>query len=66
MKKERFWSLLRGDIIRHKGNGETYVVLRKLPDNTYIVIREIMATNPDEWTLVGKLMPVTNDEEVAP
>ncbi len=41
-------TLIRGDIVRNKGTGTTYVVEQTLGD-TAIAVRTVVLSNPTEW-----------------
>ena len=43
--------LERGDIIRHKGTGKSYVVTANY-GTTVIAVDTYQVSNPDEWLLV--------------
>ena len=49
MIPDRFASLKRGDIVRHKLSGEAMVVADRLGSNTLILVRTTIASNSDEW-----------------
>ncbi len=51
MKKEQFDNLKRGDIIRHKGDPESYVI-EATHNRGYVAVRTIDVTNPSEWVKV--------------
>ena len=55
--------LTDGDVLRHRGNGEAYIIVRSdWPDATaessgdaqHTVVRACLATNPHEWEIVGR------------
>lgn len=50
MTQKEFDNLRRGDIIRHTSDGESYTIEHSLK-NSYIGVRTIEITNPDEWIL---------------
>ncbi len=45
-----------GDVVRHRGSGEVYVVLRQaVNDKPALAVRHITVSNPPEWDIVGKV-----------
>ena len=44
--------LQRGDILRHKGSGNSYVVDSVGADNQVIAVRTVYISNPSEWEKV--------------
>ena len=51
MNKDVFRQLARGDIIRHKLNGESHIVTGNY-GNRITAVRTVDMTNPDEWDLI--------------
>jgi hypothetical protein len=45
-----------GDVVRHRGTGEAYVVLRRAVNGEpALALRSIIVSNPLEWEIVGKV-----------
>lgn len=58
MTPEQFAGLERGDIIRHKGNADGWLVSGRWGD-ALVLLRHTMATNPEEWDLATKSVHFT-------
>lgn len=43
-----------GDIVRHVGTGDGWIVHRRNGDGTYIAVRVQHISNPSEWRKVGR------------
>ena len=52
MTSEEFTKLKRGDIVVNQGTGNSYIVEEAITRETKILIRVIIASNPNEWELV--------------
>lgn len=50
MNQKQFENLKRGDLVRHKGSGDAYVV--EVTHPAVIAIHSVTVTNPTEWNLV--------------
>jgi hypothetical protein len=45
-----------GDVVRHRGSGEVYVVLRQAVNGeSALAVCHIIVSNPLEWDIVGKV-----------
>lgn len=51
MTPQEFSQLKRGDIVRHVGSGDSYVIERSKGDGSHVAIRSIVVTNTHEWIL---------------
>jgi hypothetical protein len=50
----RISDLTRGDIVRHKFTGESYIIEDNIDKDTALAVRTMLITNPDEWILILK------------
>ena len=53
MTEDEFKNLTRGDIVRHKGLGDSWLIDMSY-GNRKTAIRTVDLTNPDEWELISK------------
>ena len=54
MEEKEFESLERGNIIKNKGSGESYVVTGNYGKCGVMILKAILAMNPSEWEKVEK------------
>lgn len=52
MDRMEFEELERGDIVIHRGNWVSYVIVGKTPEGNPIGIRQVNLSNPSEWEKV--------------
>jgi len=53
MTPEQFNRLERGDLVRHVGHGDAWVVDGRYGD-CVVIVRTMRIVNPDEWDCVGR------------
>lgn len=44
--------IIRGDILRHKSSGDSYIVDRVLSQGRCTLVRTTLMTNPREWVRI--------------
>lgn len=54
MTHDELADVREGDVIRHVGNGNAYVVIHA--SDRKIAVRTVEVSNPDEWTLVMRVV----------
>jgi hypothetical protein len=54
MNRREFDNLSEGDIIRHVNDGQGWLVHANYRSGGVLIVRSLVAHNPDEWNLVGK------------
>ena len=57
MTEDEMRKLIDGDIVRHRGSGEPYIVTGNF-GQTVTAVRQAHITNPDEWEVVVKSQAV--------
>jgi hypothetical protein len=61
MTDEEFRNLLPGDMVRHAGGGDNYVITSPF-GTRHTAVRTVDMTNPAEWALVSKVLLRDPDE----
>lgn len=54
MKSEEFRDLEAGDIVQHKASGTGYVVTANYRQCGVLMVKTLLANNPDEWEKISK------------
>lgn len=57
MTQDQFDGLTRGDIVRHIGTGDSFVIERGNSRNSYTAVRTIDISNPQEWIVYRREPP---------
>ena len=69
MDLTEYYNLRPGDVIQNLGSGAAYIVLevhKPGVTTTIVAVRTVTVSNPDEWRLVRKGLPVGESEPESP